>query len=113
MIPWLLVADLISRTGRPLSDLVGARMKKYPVSGEINREVTDPSKLIASVLSTYSPNALLVDQTDGISVEFEQWRFSLRMSNTEPLVRLNVETKGDAALMREKTSELLKLIDTA
>ncbi len=113
MIPWLLVADLISRTGRPLSDLVGARMEKYPVSGEINREVTDPAKLIETVLATYSANARLVDKTDGISVEFEQWRFSLRMSNTEPLVRLNIETKGDAALMEQKTAELLKIIDAA
>ena len=113
MIPWLLVADLISRTGRSLADLVGARMEKYPVSGEINRQVNDPSVLIESVLAKYSPDALKVDKTDGISVEFENWRFSLRMSNTEPLVRLNVESKGDAALMQQKTSDLLKMIDSA
>jgi len=113
MIPWLLVADLISRKGRPLSDLVGARMKKYPVSGEINRQVTDPVALIEAVLAVYSPDALLIDKTDGISVEFAAWRFSLRMSNTEPLVRLNVESRGDAALMKTKTAELLKMIDAA
>ena len=113
MIPWLLVADLISRTGRPLSDLVGARMEKYPVSGEINRQVSEPAALIDSVLAAYSPSALSVDQTDGISVDLDSWRFSLRMSNTEPLVRLNVESKGDVELMQQKTEELLKMIDAA
>ena len=113
MIPWLLVAALISQTGRPLSDLVGARMAKYPVSGEINRQVTEPAALIESVLAAYSPSALSVDQTDGISVDLGSWRFSLRMSNTEPLVRLNVESKGDVALMQQKTAELLKMIDAA
>jgi phosphomannomutase len=111
MIPWLLVAALISRSGRSLSDLVGARMAKFPVSGEINRQVYNPSALIESVLTKYGPDALSIDETDGISVEFEQWRFSLRMSNTEPLVRLNVESKADVLLMQEKTAELLKMID--
>jgi phosphomannomutase len=113
MIPWLLVADLISRTGKSLSELVEARIAKYPVSGEINRQVADPVALIDAVLAKYAPDALQVDKTDGISVEFDQWRFSLRMSNTEPLVRLNVESKGDVALMQEKTDDLLQMIDAA
>jgi len=113
MIPWLLVADLLSRTGRPLSDLVRSRMLKYPVSGEINRRVNDPAALLASVLTVYGPDALRIDRTDGISVEYDNWRFNLRMSNTEALVRLNVETKGDVALMQSKTAELLARIDHA
>ena len=113
MIPWLLVADLMSKTGRPLSDLVGARLKKYPVSGEINRTVADPAALLESVLNEYTAEALRVDRTDGISVEFADWRFNLRMSNTEPLVRLNIETKGNPGLLQQKTDELLKRIDAA
>ena len=113
MIPWLLVADLMSRTGRTLSSLVGARMEKYPVSGEINRQVADPATLLEAIQDEYSPDALTIDRTDGVSVEFENWRFNLRMSNTEPLVRLNVESRADRELMERKTEELLTRIDHA
>jgi phosphomannomutase len=110
MIPWLLVTQLMSETGKSLSQLVGERMKAFPTSGEINRRVPDAKSTIAAVLGKYQPAARNVDYTDGVSVEFDQWRFNLRSSNTEPLIRLNVESRGDEALMRAKTAELLALI---
>ena len=110
MIPWLVVTQLMSETGKTLSQLVGERMRLFPASGEINRRVPDVQGTIAAVLAQYQPTALSVDRTDGVSVEFDRWRFNLRGSNTEPLIRLNVESRGDETLMREKTAELLALI---
>ena len=110
MIPWLLVTQLMSDTGKTLSQLVGERMKAFPASGEVNRRVPDARATIAAVLAKYQPGATSVDHTDGVSVEFERWRFNLRSSNTEPLIRLNVESRGDEVLMRAKTAELLALI---
>jgi phosphomannomutase/phosphomannomutase/phosphoglucomutase len=110
MIPWLLVMQLMSQQGKTLSDLVGERMRLFPASGEINRRVPDAKATIAAVLEKYQPMASDVDYTDGVSVEFAQWRFNLRSSNTEPLIRLNVESRGNEALMREKTAQLLDLI---
>ena len=115
MIPWLIVLQVMSETGKKLSELVEERMRLFPASGEINRKL-DASKggakaVLARAEAAYAPQAKSVDHTDGLSVEFDQWRFNLRASNTEPLVRLNVETRGDAALMRAKTEELLKLMD--
>jgi phosphomannomutase len=110
MIPWLVVLQVMSETGKTLSQLVGERMRLFPASGEINRRVPDAKATIAAVLATYQPGAKSVDHTDGVSVEFERWRFNLRSSNTEPLIRLNVESRGNEALMREKTAELLALV---
>jgi len=110
MIPWLLVTQIMSDTGKSLSQLVGERMRLFPASGEVNRRVADAPATIAAVLAKYQPQAKSVDHTDGVSVEFERWRFNLRASNTEPLIRLNVESRGDETLMREKTAELLALI---
>lgn len=107
MIPWLLVIDLISRSGKSLSELVDERIALYPVSGEINRRIDDAPTLIADIEATYSNQADAVDKTDGLSMSFGDWRFNIRSSNTEPVVRLNVETRGDAALMEAKTAELL------
>ncbi len=112
MLPWLLVLQEMSRTGDPLSALVGAMQRAYPASGEINREVADPARVIAHIEATYGPQASAVDHTDGLSCEFAQWRFNLRMSNTEPLLRLNVESRGDVDLMREQTKALLTLIES-
>jgi phosphomannomutase len=109
-IPWLLVAQLVSESGKKLSELVGERIARFPASGEINRKVADAKATLQEVQERYQKNARSVDFTDGLSIEFDDWRFNLRSSNTEPLIRLNVETRGDAALMRAKTAELLQLI---
>ncbi len=112
MIPWLLVLATIAQRAAPLSALVGERMRLFPASGEINRKLaTDAKSILARVRTTYESAARTVDFTDGLSMEFDQWRFNLRGSNTEPLVRLNVESRGDETLMQEKTAELLNLID--
>lgn len=108
MIPWMLVAELISVSGKSLSELVGARMAMYPASGEINRKVADASATLQALHDSYAETALDVDDTDGYSFEFADWRFNIRMSNTEPVVRLNVESRGDVALLKEKTAEVLK-----
>nr|WP_284500729.1 phosphomannomutase [Microbulbifer sp. GX H0434] len=110
MIPWLLVAELVSRSGKPLSQLVSERMAAFPCSGEINSKVDDPAALLKAAEEQYGADAGSVEHVDGLSVAFADWRFNLRMSNTEPVVRLNVESRGDEALMKEKTEELLKLI---
>ncbi len=110
MVPWLLVTALMASTGKKLSQLVDERMKAFPASGEINRTIADPAALLDSAREKYAESALEVDETDGLSVSFADWRFNLRLSNTEPVVRLNVESRGDKALMREKTEELLSLM---
>jgi phosphomannomutase len=94
MIPWLLVAELISRTGRPLADLVAARQAAFPSSGEINFHLADPRAAVERVRAAYAPQALDSDTTDGLGLSFADWRFNLRASNTEPVLRLNVETRG-------------------
>ena len=111
MIPWLLIAELIATSGQPLSSLVSDMIDRFPVSGEINRSVTAPKELIEKVLAHYSADAIDIDKTDGLSMSFSEWRFNLRMSNTEPLLRLNVESRGDAKLMEQKTAELLAMLD--
>jgi phosphomannomutase/phosphomannomutase/phosphoglucomutase len=112
MIPWLLVLGVISASGKPLSALVGERMRLFPASGEINRKLkSDAKTILARVRAHYEGKARALDLTDGLSLEFEQWRFNLRGSNTEPLVRLNVESRADEGLMRDKTAEVLRLID--
>ncbi len=110
MIPWLIVAQLLSESGVPLSRLVGERMRLFPASGELNYRVPDAGAASAAVESRYGAEALLLDRTDGLSFEFPEWRFNLRSSNTEPLLRLNVEARGSDALMRAKTQELLDLL---
>ena len=111
MIPWLLVVELMCSKRALLSQLVDERMQKYPASGEINRTLSDPAAAIAAVEEAYADGALVVDHTDGLSVDFEDWRFNVRMSNTEPVVRLNVESRGDEDLMRARTDELLQFLE--
>lgn len=113
MIPWLLVADLISRKGRSLADLVGQLRADYPSSGEINFRLDDPAAAVARVEAHFAPRARSRDTADGLSLEFEGWRFNLRASNTEPLLRLNVESHGDAALVAAKVARLSELIGVA
>jgi phosphomannomutase len=110
MIPWLLVAELMSQRKKPLSALVGERMKRFPASGEINRKVKDAPAALRLAEARYAPGGLDVDRTDGLSVELADWRFNLRASNTEPLLRLNVESRGDEQLMQKRTAELLELM---
>ena len=111
MIPWLLVAGLISSSGQPLSQLVAERMAAYPCSGEINRTIENPAAVLVNIEAAYSEQAESIEHVDGLSMSMGEWRFNIRMSNTEPLVRLNVESRSDQSLMKEKTIELLALID--
>ena len=111
MITWLVALAVMCERGMSLSQLVGERQRRYPVSGEINRRIADARGALARAEQRYRSSALITDHTDGLSMEFEHWRFNLRGSNTEPLVRLNVESRGDVPLMQEKTAELLRLID--
>ena len=107
MIPWLLVVELISRKSTALSQLVAERIRLFPSSGEINNKLTDAKKALIDIEQVYLSEAINVDKTDGLSMDFENWRFNLRSSNTEPVVRLNVESRGDHCLMQRKTEELL------
>ncbi len=108
LIPFLLVVQLMSETGKKLSELVDEMIAAYPCSGEINSSVTDSASKLALIKEKYSDG--IISEVDGISVAYDTWRFNVRTSNTEPLIRLNVETKGNYKLMEEKTEELLKLI---
>jgi len=105
------VAGLISSTGRNLGTLVRERVTAFPCSGEINREVADAAAVLARAEQAYAGEAQAVDHTDGVSMDCGTWRFNLRMSNTEPVVRLNVESRADPVLMAAKTAELLALIE--
>ena len=115
MIPWLLVWQEMSATGRPLAELVRQMQATYPASGEINRRLADPDAAIATVKRRFAAEALAEalaeDQTDGLSLEMAEWRLNLRKSNTEPVVRLNVESRGDRELMQRKTEEILAILD--
>ena len=110
MIPWLLAAQILSETPQKLSALVNERIALFPVSGELNYRVPDSKAAIAAIEQRYAADAETVDRTDGVSFEFPTWRFNLRTSNTEPLIRLNVEARGSVALMQAKTDEVLALL---
>ncbi|MFI3220885.1 MAG: phosphomannomutase [Methylococcales bacterium] len=111
MIPWLLVIELMSKSGKKLSQLLDERIQLFPASGEINRTIADPDAAIQAIQQHYQQHALHIDFTDGLSIEFADWRFNVRCSNTEPLVRLNVEARGNERLMQAKTDELLALLE--
>ena len=108
IIPFLLVMQLMSEEGKTLSQLTGEMMKNYPCSGEINSTIADPAAKIIEIETAFPGGKR--ETVDGISVEYEKWRFNLRMSNTEPIIRLNVESRGDEELMRKKMEELLTII---
>jgi phosphomannomutase len=110
MIPWLLVLEMMCRRQQPLSELVAERQRLFPVSGEINRQVTDPDQVLARVEESFGPGALSKDYTDGVSLEFAEWRVNLRKSNTEPVLRLNVETRGNQRLLTEVTEKILVMM---
>lgn len=110
MIPWLLVVEAISISGKTLSELVDECMAKYPVSGEINCKVANGGDVLKRLEQKFAAKGAVVDYTDGLSMEFAAWRFNVRMSNTEPLLRVNVESRGDKQLMETKTQEILDYI---
>ncbi|MFS7245330.1 phosphomannomutase CpsG [Rahnella inusitata] len=110
MVPWLLVAELMLVKGQSLRTMINDRITAYPASGEINSILLQPKEAIGRVLSVYEGDALQIDYTDGISLEFEEWRFNLRSSNTEPVVRLNVESRADIKLMQEQTQKILSIL---
>jgi phosphomannomutase/phosphomannomutase/phosphoglucomutase len=111
MIPWLLVVAVMCATRKPLSALLNERMTKFPCSGEINRTVSNTKQLIQKAEEQLVTDDARIDRTDGLSVEYPDWRFNLRTSNTEPVIRLNVESRGDTALMQNKTKEILAFIN--
>jgi phosphomannomutase len=110
MIPWVILAQHLSRTGKTLSSLVEERVKMFPSSGEINRRIGDVPGAVDAVRKRYKAGAVKLETVDGLSIEHTRWRFNLRSSNTEPLLRLNVESRGEPALMKEKTEEILELV---
>jgi phosphomannomutase len=110
MIPWLLVIDLLSKKKLSLKELVQSRMDKFPSPGEINSKVKDADKAIERVFKQYKNHAIKEDRTDGLSFEFDDWRFNLRQSNTEPVIRLNIETRGNKELLAQHCEDLLKII---
>ena len=112
MIPWLLILEMISEEKMPLSQMIQKYRERYPVSGEINLKVNNTKTIIDSIKEYYHDDALGVDETDGVGMEFEKWRFNLRASNTEPLIRLNVESNSNESLMNEKTRELVDRINS-
>jgi phosphomannomutase/phosphoglucomutase len=111
MIPWLLVAERLSKTGSSLASMLAERMAAYPCSGEINFVVDDVRSAVDRVLAFYAKDEPRLEYVDGVSAAFAAWRFNLRSSNTEPLLRLNVESRGDVALMQAKTAEISALIE--
>ena len=110
MIPWLLVAELMGRSARSLSDLVAAMRARFPSSGEINFVVRNSAETLARVEATLACGAEAVDRLDGLSLSFVDWRLNLRASNTEPLLRLNIETRGDAAALDARVAQVSALI---
>lgn len=112
MVPWLAIVSEISTSGKSLKQMVEERIAKFPCSGEINFKVADAPAILAKIEATYGPDALKVEHIDGVSVEFDDWRFNIRSSNTEPLLRINVESRGDKGLVEAKVKELTDLIQS-
>ena len=110
MIPWLLITELMSKTGKTLSQLVSERMQAFPCSGEINYTVTDSAAILKRIRAHFADEVPLIDETDGLSLEFKTWRMNVRSSNTEPLLRLNIESRGDPDLVSQKVAEIETLI---
>jgi len=110
MIPWLLIWELISKTGKSLGALLTECRENFPSSGEQNFKVSDATGCLSSIKLKYQDDAEGLDELDGVSMEFKDWRFNVRKPNTEPLVRLNVETLGDKELLSEIAQELIAFI---
>lgn len=110
MLAWLTLWRLLGRSGKSLGALLAGRIRRYPISGEINRSVSDVAAVLQKVERLHASRALSVSYIDGLSMDLGDWRFNLRASNTEPLLRLNVESRGDPELMAAKRDELLALM---
>ena len=110
MIPWLLIAELVSRTGQSLADLLESARAAFPSSGEVNFRVKDAPAALARVEAAFAAHRPEVDRLDGLSLAFPDWRLNLRASNTEPLLRLNIETRGDAAALQAHLAAVSRLI---
>ena len=110
MVPWLLLAQLMSAKDKTLAQLVDERIEAYPVSGEINVTVNNPKVILDSLKKHYADLNPAIDEIDGLGMDFGEWRFNVRSSNTEPLLRINVESRANQALMESKRDELLALI---
>lgn len=112
MLPWLIILKVLNDKGLTLRQLVEESESQFPISGEINRKVNDPDKVLSVIRDRFESDATSSSEIDGVSLEFAKWRFNLRKSNTEPLIRLNVEARGDRSLVDERTRELLELIES-
>ena len=110
MIPWLLIAQILSGSQQNLSNLIEDRLLKFPSSGENNFKLSDPSKAIERVVSEFGPRAISKDNIDGVSLSLDTWRFNIRCSNTEPLVRLNIEARGDSRIVAEELENISALL---
>ena len=111
MIPWIMICDLFSRKDVALSELISSRRDQFPSSGEINFSPCDVEKCLKVLKAKYASDSLDINELDGLSIGFKTWRFNIRKSNTEPLVRLNVEAIGDKQLLKRKIKELRHLIE--
>mgnify|MGYP005725917397 CR=1 FL=1 len=111
-LPWLLIAKLVGQGDRTLSAMLDTAIARFPASGEINREVANADRAMQEVAAHYAAEAVHIEHLDGLSMSFDTWRFNLRKSNTEPLLRLNVESRDDAQLMSDRTADILELIDS-
>ena len=110
MIPWLIVVEIMSEKGKHLGELVEEMEEEFPCSGEINLTVKDSDFILEQVKEKYGKGASRVDLIDGVGIEYDNWRFNLRPSNTEPLIRFNMETKGDRKLLEDKKKEIMDFI---
>ena len=110
MIPWLIVAEIMSEKGKHLGELVEEMEEEFPCSGEINLTVKNSDFILEQVKEKYGKGASRVDLIDGVGIEYDNWRFNLRPSNTEPLIRFNMETKGDRKLLEDKKKEIMDFI---
>jgi len=108
MLPWLVMLEILGEKNQSLSEMIGERKKQFPISGEINSTVKDATAVLAGLKKKYGAQALSIDEIDGLSMAFENFRFNVRASNTEPLLRLNVEARGDLSLLGKKTDEILQ-----
>ncbi|CAM3904590.1 phosphohexomutase domain-containing protein [Rheinheimera salexigens] len=113
MIPWLLVAELMSTSAKSLSNQVANMISEYPSSGELNFTLNNPEYKMNVIKKKYSYMAKLIDYTDGITMEFDSWRFNIRLSNTESVLRLNVESKQNYVLMKQMTAEIISILTAA